>query len=327
LPQIAGPRDLAGESSAAVAREPGTGAVLDLIEAFQKSETFNSDKLCGRELKAFDGALARKERVKFRAARLLPGVAAAVDGLLDELDPSCAVDVIPDLNGELEINPCFAGARLVSEVLWRRGESARETAAEFLWRLNDAIEASSAGQAIALWDLFGGESHGEFLALLAYLHASSTSVSGYLDGFGDFIWREAALRGDPPEAVLLEYHDRKKMRDSFRDLRSWAANRKLRLYLHSGGIELTAANRHDFMAAFLACHFHGTRRPAHARLVPRLLGYGYETLDFVSHLKQGVPVRASLTHFERDTRRYKDAAEWGASFCASSPPLKLESRP
>ncbi|MCB0369498.1 MAG: hypothetical protein KDD45_08620, partial [Bdellovibrionales bacterium] len=44
------------------------------------------------------------------------------------------------------------------------------------------------------------------------------------------------------------------------------------------------------------------------------LGYAYESLDFISHLKEGDTLKESIQNFKTDTRRYKLGVKLGYAF-------------
>jgi hypothetical protein len=74
-------------------------------------------------------------------------------------------------------------------------------------------------------------------------------------------------------------------------------------------------NRHDYMAAYLACHYRQENRLIRESL-PILLGYAYESFDFKSHMiDDHDSFKAAKENFVTDTTRYRTGTYWGYQFC------------
>ena len=50
-------------------------------------------------------------------------------------------------------------------------------------------------------------------------------------------------------------------------------------------------------------------------LLPFALGYGYESLELVSHLRAEVSFGGSIENFLTHTNRYERTVEWGGAYC------------
>jgi hypothetical protein len=296
-----------------------------LMQLYQQTEDPWVQHRCSRELALQDNKLSAVERKKFATIKLFMQMSCGVNPLcydllpkiLKEVDPHCAPasEVIPDfLTSELETNPCFAGDRLVGKALWDGNGSSLDRLHQFVIQFHAGVSQAADGATLELSNYSERSSPLALLAMLSFLSASSSSNSGYVDGFGDYIWQQSLKLGYTPEETLSGYHFYKRIKDLGRDLFAWSQKKHLKLMIGKR-FDVSNANRHDFMAAFLACHYRSEDRAAVAKVVPIVLGIGYESLDFVSHIKQGVSVRASVENFNEDTARYRHAAEWATDFC------------
>ncbi len=311
-------------------------SLAELLALMQETLYWQKPERCQNELSKYDGLLWRRERAKFQSGALFVvegsvclvgfGLGRGTDcvktiqKLRADLDPHCAVEVAADRNGATETNPCFAGDRMVNQALWQSGHGRDKVFAEidsFLWSFYHAVEQAAPGAMLDYASFYRLGDRKLLLGLLAFFSASSTSTSGYVDGFGEHVWREALWRGERPQSIITRYHDLKRRKDLYRDLLAMSAKKSLRLTLAGTATDLTEANRHDFMAAFLACHYRASGQVAASKLLPRFLGYGYESLDFVSHIKNGVSLSRSLDNFDEDTDRYSRATRWGSRYCSS----------
>jgi hypothetical protein len=325
--------NLSAEMWAAVHREPSKENLFELMRLYQKSSQWGFATYCDEEVQSFDAKLYAVERKKFirigSVAKfwLCSGLTSSVcekqiDLLREQLDPHCATRVIREENMGLETNPCFAGDKLVAQVLWGRGIALRDdlkaSIDTYLLAFYHGVEGAKPKDSLDYLNYAPATVDPlSFLALLTLLHASSTSNSGYVDGFGDFIWMSVLNSGESPELAVELYDALKRRRDLFRDILTWAAAKSLRLTM-LGRNNVTTADRHDFVSAFLGCYFEKAHDHLGAVWIPWILGHGYEAFDFVSHRRAGTSFKRSIENFEIDTRRYVEGAAWGSDWCRGS---------
>ncbi|MEW6055699.1 MAG: hypothetical protein AB1540_03720 [Bdellovibrionota bacterium] len=294
---------------------PTEEQVIELLRVYQQTEHLRP--ACNREIGAFDQALHSLERKEFARAMKLQFV--------KQLDPHCFLRVEKNTRGVVDSNPCFAAVGMINSVLWeesRSGEMAYSID-RFLGRLHQEIEQAGETASIDLWSIFLNndlssedffEYRRAFLAALGMLTMGASSNAGVTDGFGDFAWQSALARKKSPLEAFEAYTTLKKRRDLFRDLWAWARLKKVRIVIN-GTVDVTDTNRHDFIAAFLSCHYGETNGKLAAKALVNALGYAYESYDLKSHLEDGIDFKRSLKNFGRDTMRYSDGAEWGYAFC------------
>lgn len=325
---------------------PTAEDVEDLLAAYRESEALGAKgSPCRKYVRAGDTKLSDREQKPFETAitiargacfledairlPLIPlgGVPSScpisADALIASLHPFCATKVAAALDGSMETNPCFAGDRLVTAGL--ESKKAADISAEviadgFLSRIESMVSRAAGGSGVELLAAYpllrnirNFESRKRFLALLAFFYASPGSDAGYVDGFGDHFWRDSLKQGKGARESLVRYLEWKNRRDRFALVLGAVAGKKLRLRVN--GHDFTAANRHEIMSAFLACHFRGLDEDLAAEVIPLMLGYAYEGKDFVSHLEGGAGVKESIRNFRADTGRYHRGMEFGYAFC------------
>lgn len=287
--------------------------LVALLGLYKATEALREEGLCEKEIDKAEAALRRKERKRFSALRLATPLlpwGAELKQIISELDPYCSLPVEENSRGALEKNPCFAGDKIVLDALLESKQDLTrsiEAAVLFINNFYSSVQNTPEGSQIELRSLGEIADAKPFLAMMALLNASNTSGGGYVDGFGDFVWRHALLEEPSPELAIAAYSKFRRTIDLYSDIVFWAQTKKLSL-LVAGRFDVAAANRHDFMAAFLGCHYNST-------ILPRALGYAYESLDMISHLQQGVTIDSSIKNFEQDTGRYKRSSSWGVELC------------
>lgn len=153
-----------------------------------------------------------------------------------------------------------------------------------------------------------------FAILTALGSSGNSGLTGWLQSLEDR-WLIEGLSGN--QEIAAVYKDAKLLQgakiryQAFRD-RAEHANHRLLLF----GKEIKGWNRHNLMAAFLGCQFRDFNRENVSHLVS-LLGVGYESKDFVSHLLEGVSLQDSKQNFKEDTNRYRQSGRVGYDACAT----------
>lgn len=314
------------EIGAALKQPYSQSNLLELLSLFQRSETWSRPGLCQEEFERFDRMLWKQERRKFAGLKktleeslcllgAIPNCKRAIDELVQTIDPHCAVEVVTDSEGRTESNPCLAGDTLTLNVFWQKKYVILDEIDGLLQGFYRGVSSAAAGSTLDYWTLSSAKDRKFLLSLLVFLTASTTSNGDWVDGFWDFVWRQPLRDGMTPADALEFYHGLKRRRDLFRDLLLWSNQKKLHFSM-MGVIDLTGANHHDFMSAFLACHYSSRNKRFMAKAIPRVLGYGYESLDLAGHLKSGVALDVSVDNFKTDTKRHTKASNWGADFCS-----------
>lgn len=287
---------------------------------------------CSEEINAADAKLKSIQQSKFnvpmKTAKALCVLAVHKSGtcyknvsaILTQLDPFCVTQNSEDIFGVKDSNACMAGDRLLGKTLRQKYDPDQRLISNFLTSLEAMIGTSKKYATIDLWTLFlknyadNAYNRKKFLALMAFFYYSLGSAGGYVDGIADHYWSEAFKDGNHPDKVFAEFYSMKQKLDWYRTLiRTKAEPLKIKFTFNK--IATEGLNRHDYMAMFLACHF----RPygnINAKIIPDILGFGYESLDMVSHLKEGVSLKNSINNFNRDTGRYTVGSSIGEAFCA-----------
>lgn len=239
-----------------------------------------------------------------------------------DLDPHCVTVQVPNATGTYDPFPCMAadyliGKNLVNSKTW---QSFLFRAQQFQDNFRTALGKRSAkSEGIDLWSLYLEDNPDReeireiFLAEMNFYFSSFHSSSSYIRGFHDHIWSFVLFQSKSAEAALDYFNASRLLVDQFRTLHDWAKKNKIPLNLR--GISMAEKNRHNYMAAYLACHYRKESRVFHESL-PILLGYAYEGLDFESHyVDDKDSFSLAYENFKTDTHRYRTGAYWGHRFC------------
>jgi hypothetical protein len=240
--------------------------------------------------------------------------------LVKELDPFCVTQNSENIFGKKDPNPCMAGDRLLGSVLRKSNDPGQRIISQFLGSLQNHISAQAQGSTVDLWNIFLVQKNNrdslrerkEFLSLLAFFYYAMGSAGGYIDGIGDFYWESSLKEVSFPEDAFAEFYSMRQKVDWYGHLKKQASKKKIKFVFKH--IELEGMNRHDFMAMFLSCHLKAYGKVA-SKTIPLFLGLSYESLDFVSHIKEKVSLEKSLENFKQDNSRYSAGTSIGNKFC------------
>lgn len=291
------------------------------------AETENHPK-CSNEIREADEKLNKLQRKKFDIpVKTLQGLCAlnnncltAVNKLIQELDPFCVTQNSKNYFGVKDGNACMAGDRLLAKVLRQKDDPKQIQINDFLTTLKRKISKVPRGSSIDLWKVYletnqdTDESRKEFLALLAFFYYTLGTAGGYVDGIGDHYWFSGLKESQYPEDAFAEFYSMRQKVDWYGHLLHKEAKKK-KLQFTFKHVSMEGMNRHDYMAMFLSCHFREYNSVA-ARVIPTILGLAYESLDFVSHIKEEVGLKESAQNFKKDTSRYAVGSTLGNGFCA-----------
>lgn len=283
---------------------------------------------CTKEIAAADLKLNKLQRKKFEIpTKTLQGLCVgngkclkSVNKLIEELDPFCVTQNSKNYFGVKDPNACMAGDRLLGKELRKKNDPNQKDLYNFLSILQARIARAKAGANIDLWSIYldthqdTAESRKDFLALLAFFYYTLGTAGGYVDGIADHYWMSAFKESSYPEDAFAEFYSMRQKVDWYGHLIHKEAKKK-NLSFNFKHVSLKGMNRHDYMAMFLSCHFreYGSIAP---RVIPVVLGLAYESLDFVSHIKENVSFEVSAENFKQDTSRYTVGSTLGNSFCA-----------
>ncbi len=311
--------------------------VLDTLDLYLESYRLTGS--CRRALDKNEKSFYSGERSKFSAIHsILNKVCTTQNNLstesldrscrfkfnqvLADLDPHCVSLQVPNSSNEYDTFPCMAadymvGKSLVSEKNWQtflpRMKNFLSNFRQVFLKPNLKIDG------IDLWQLYqngqvdNGQLREEFLAEVNFFFSSFHSASSYIRGFHDHIWHFVLFKTGSAEQALDYFVSSRLVVDEFRTLHGWAEKHQIPMNIR--GIEMSGKNRHNYMAAYLACHYRDESRIFHESL-PVILGYAYESLDFKSHIVDDHDTYGvAKENFVTDTTRYRTGVYWGYRFC------------
>lgn len=247
---------------------------------------------------------------------------SSIEKVIADLDPHCVSVQVPNNDNKYDAFPCMAGdflggRNLVSNTSW---QSFLQNNQSFLNTFRALVnDPNSKKTGIDLWEIFKAhrpdspELREEFLSSLNFYFSSFHSASSYIRGFHDHIWRFILFKTKSAESTLNYFIHSRLLVDEFRTLNTWSD--KNQIPLRFSGITMQNKNRHNYMAAFLACHYRDKGFLVRESL-PVVLGYAYETFDFKSHyVDENLSFKESKDNFITDTDRYRTGVYWGYRFC------------
>lgn len=293
------------------------------IDLFKESER---DQECRSFVITGDREINKLQQTKFlpivHTARSLcagnDSCLSKVESVINDLAPFCATQNGPNLFGKTDPNPCMAGDKLLGRTIRKKNDPTQKFMTSFLSSLERKISAVRPGIKLDLWNHYlervqdSPANRKKFLGLMAYFYYALGTGGGYIDGVADHFWIAAHKEHKNADEIFNEFFSARQKADWYRNLVAIKARKKIIFTIK--GEDISSMNRHDFMARFLACHFR-EQGPVIATLLPNFLGLGYESLDFVSHIKNKVTVQRSVDNFDRDTERYRQGTTWGKNFC------------
>lgn len=271
---------------------------------------FFIDKLCSKENSSefiYEGKDCKTELKK----------------VLQDLNPHCISTQI-DYNKKYQDNfECMVGDYLIGKILYHSYATPEEFVSKtkefFLnyWNIS-FTQTSSPIELFNVYTLKQPDSlaiRKTFLATMTMLLASTQSLSPYIKGFHDYFWRKKLFESHDAVAAIELFNSAKLLVDEFKTIHPVIQSKqKSILFL---GQPTSALNRHNYMATFLTCQY--SDQPDSIRKgLPLLLGYAYESLDFISHLKEGDTLKIAADNFREDTNRYKLGVKLGYSFCSTN---------
>lgn len=243
---------------------------------------------------------------------------ATAKTIMSALRPHCFQSLRRGLAGFYENHACFGGDIAMNADLERAFGASKPSmvanAAELLARAAlDATPGSRLDILSTLSDLSPGLSNRDAMALLAATGTSGNSgMTGWMQSLEDRWLIEGLLSNLPLKAVYQNTMLLQSAKANYIGLREIVDSKKLMLTL--GTRLINRWNRHNLMAAYLACHFSHLPKTDVTSVIAKI-GVGYESKDFVSHLVSGVSLKTSIENFNQDTERYRSAGAAGYELC------------
>lgn len=244
--------------------------------------------------------------------------------ILQDLNPHCISTQI-DYDKKYHDNfECMVGDYLIGRTLYHSYPTPEEfisKSKEFFLNFWNQSYKKQNSESLELYSVFLGNqkdtSHlrKTFLATITMLLSSTQSMSPYTKGFHDYFWRRKLFDSKSPEQAVELFNSAKLLVDEFRTINRIIQEKNKNILMVNQ--PMSALNRHNYMAAFLACHYQNQSKAIQKGL-PLMLGYAYESLDFIDHIKNdGDSVKVAYKNFEVDTNRYKVGVKLGYTFCDS----------
>jgi len=246
--------------------------------------------------------------------------------VMKEMDPFCRLSVEKSANGELDPFPCFAAVDPILKTL-TQGNDPSITAnihdAMINLETNLAVRMSFVkdGATIDWMNLYDLDHEARsvggkrlLLGILVYYYYSSNMALGYMDGFGDVIWRQAMAQGQSPAQALGTYIQAKREVQVFKQLRADAVARGIQFSLE--GVPLAKDwDRHNAVSAFLACYYEEKGEDWIAQFVPEFVGRTYKKLKSIQLRREGMSEHDVQAYYQDGVQRYQVAAKIGYEFC------------
>lgn len=236
--------------------------------------------------------------------------------------PHCFRSLRKGLAGFFEDHACFGGDVAMNEELSRsfgqeKYRFALEIGEAWLVAARNAADGDRLDLREVTGDIVPNVSVRQTFVMAAALGSSGNSgMTGWLQGLEDRWLVESLADGKTAETIYTEVKLLQAAKIRYQAMRDTVEKKKLDLTI--GEARLQGWNRHNVMAAFLSCHFSDLKRGNVVSLIG-LLGVGYESKDFLSHLLEGVGWQASKRNFQQDTERYRVSGRIGYDLCSKNP--------
>lgn len=281
--------------------------ILRLIEAIQ--ETKNSPATC---FAAQNTKVVSSIRSKIV---MPPTLKRDIYKFYKELAPACfPVAGKGGLNNP-DGNACFAADEMIVQDANSFSQNLAMDALIFADLLLEKIQTVSKGQTLDLYATYASVFQGspkQMLTLFAsFVTSGNSGVTGWLQGVEDTLLVADLNQKLTKEQIYDRYKMLQEAKLKYQVFREFAD--KLTPVLTVFGVPVDKWNRHNFMATYLGCREQGTQEDVVKRV--SRIGIGYESKDFVSHIREGVSWDVSVDNFKVDTQRYREGAALGYRVC------------
>lgn len=243
--------------------------------------------------------------------------------VFSELDPNCISVQVDNPLGVYDGFPCMAGDYMVGRDLSKDTtvQSFVHETRVFLQAVRLALsDRDLRARGIELYSLYLGrredsaQLRARFLALITMLNASTHSLTSYTQGHHHHFARETLFKTRSAQSAIDAFVGTRLLTDEYRTLFRWAGDRGVESSILTQKTQ--DMNRHNYMAAYLACRYR--EEPKFIReSLPKLLGLAYETFDFASHIREGMSLGEAWAAMKMDIRRYREGVDWGLEFCTN----------
>jgi hypothetical protein len=218
---------------------------------------------------------------------------------------------------EKENNACFAADGLILQDVRSLKLRIPDDALKFSQGLYDALLLQPVRGSLDLFAVFAQQFPGlppqaMFTLLASFTTSGNSGLTGWLQGVEDGLLM--ADLNNPQLQSLAVYTRSKQLQSAkimYQKMRTLSDRFEIKLQLF--GQDITAWNRHHFMAAFLGCR--STQPMAETVHKVHRIGMGYESKDFVFHLLEGVRMNDARENFKTDSNRYREGATLGYQAC------------
>lgn len=239
--------------------------------------------------------------------------------ILQDLAPRCNKISIPDfVAGVVDLNSCYAGGKLAIESFPKNPWGRNSDIDIFLTNLWNKVLDNSLNSEIDLYSTYKKSQKEstpkEFLAVMTFLLTAKNIGGGALDDFTSYNFSKLMQQREGASFIIAELLEMKEIKNSYVAIQKVADQKNIQFKIRDQVIKI--GDRHRLMGIFLACHFKGklgTTVPT--EIFPILLGIAYESMDFVSHLKEGISLKKSTQNFLQDVNKYKEAVFFAQKFC------------
>lgn len=236
-----------------------------------------------------------------------------INQIFSELDPHCVSVQVGNKKGYYDPFPCMAADYFIGRILYDRKNpwTLVQTTRQFFLNLQELIYRKDRSPIDVSEEFLkvAGDirlNKKKFLALMTLLSASTDSAGSYVKGWHDYFWRASLLQYRNPRMTVDFFNQTKLLVDEYRSLSKNLVLQKP--WTQVGPTLLKEMNRHNYMAAFLSCHYQNTKLSV-------ALGFAYEAKDYFTHLAEGDSLATAYENFKHDTNRYKQSSRWGLEFC------------
>jgi hypothetical protein len=315
-------------------KDPSAENIMALMDAYRAGEDYqremkDASSRCAPLFIQADQKIYRDERKMFAPVYLagalerLPWQSQSpIEKILHDMDPVCDTQAQPDYRQKkADGNPCFAAFTTLAASLRDQDglfDLAGAQTDEWLASLQEAIHSSEQNSKIDFLKIASDAlrkkaNRKRFLAIIAYLYSSGGSAIGMANPADDALWSDPLVRGSDSIDAYNQYFLWKNRTDLMGELVYQARSKKQVLVF--GSTNVNEWNRHQFISSFIACDYTMRGKLGLASFVPNALGIAYESMDFVSHLKEGISWKDSEKNFEVDTARHRAGAKLGIAFC------------
>lgn len=233
------------------------------------------------------------------------------------LEPACyKIRLRGNLNN-VDGNACFAGDRLMNASFDKLEVDGVRASLQYSYALLAAAAIEAEGGELNLEKVFQDEFMQErpklLFTLIAAIGSSGPSgLTGWLQGLEDRMLISDINAGLSNEKIYQRFSDFQHAKFNYIVFRGMLDQKKIQMKMY--GTDVSAWNRHNFMAAFIGCANGKTFGERTSSLV-YLTGVAYEAKDFVSHLREGAGLKASKENFNVDSNRYAESGQFGFDQC------------